>query len=257
MSFIIDIYAVMIVIAGLIIGSFLNVCIYRIPRGLSIVHPGSSCPSCNHKITPLENIPLLSFLWLRGKCRECKEKISWRYPLVEGLTAGLFLMTYLETGLGIELVLNAIFISSLIAIAFIDLDTMIIPNVLLLPGLISGITFLFINERVDHLIGLISLTILFLGIQFFGKIIFRKDAMGTGDVKLAGVLGFFLGWENGLVAVFLAFFIAAFFFMILSGSKKMTFGKAVPFGPFLSLGAIVSLFYGDFIIQMYLQLIVF
>ncbi len=257
MSMAMDVYAVMSIIFGLVIGSFLNVCIYRIPRGLSIVTPGSSCPGCGHMITPLENIPVLSFLVLRGKCRQCKTKISWRYPLVEILTAVLFYMTYLKTGFNIDFVLYLTVVASFIAIAFIDYDTLRIPDIFLIPGFITGLTFTILYGWFDYLIGGVGLIVFFLGVRVMGKVLFRKEAMGLGDVKLAGIIGFFLGWQNGLVAVFMAFIIASLFSLLLISGSRIKFGKAIPFGPFLSIGTMISLLYGDFLVNWYVQLFIY
>lgn len=251
----IDIFIILVMIFGLMIGSFLNVCIYRIPKKASIVNPPSSCPNCSHKLSAWENIPLLSFLFLRGKCRNCKEKISWRYPLIEGLTAWLFLMTYHHQGFNIQFVLSCIFIAVIIVITLIDLDTFQIPNGLLLIGLIPGLISLSFDNRNLYLIGFLILGFLYFLIRSGGQMVFRKEAMGLGDVKYASVIGLFLGWKIGLMATFIAFFGAAILSIILLLFGKYSFGQRIPFGPFMSFGALIGIFWGSQLIEGYLNFI--
>lgn len=249
----IDIIVLWVIILGLMIGSFLNVCIHRIPKGESIISPPSKCPNCDHKLSAWENMPLLSFLLLKGKCRECHENISWRYPIVEGLTAWLFLMTYYHEGLNIQFVLSCVFIAVIIVITLIDLDTFHIPNGLLLIGLIPGLIMLSFDNRSLYIIGFLILGFLYLFIRLGGQMVFRKEAMGLGDVKYASVIGLFLGWKIGLMATFIAFFGAAILSIVLLLFGKYSFGQKIPFGPFMSLGAFIGIFWGPQLIEGYLN----
>ena len=174
-----------ITVLGLVIGSFLNVCIYRIPKELSVVNPPSACPSCGKRLQPLELIPVISFLWLRGRCKGCGTQISWRYPLVEFLTGMLFLAAYINWGFTWETLKAVIFISLIIPIAFIDFEFKIIPNVLSIPGILIGLILSY--QRIfDSLIGAaLGFTIIFL------IIILSRGGMGRGDVKLLAMLGAF------------------------------------------------------------------
>ncbi len=248
----------LVIVFGLMIGSFLNVCIYRIPAGESIVTPRSHCTKCNHMITALENIPVLSYLFLGGKCSNCKEKISPRYLLVEILTAILFWVTYTQTGLSLDLVMYAIFISLIIAITFIDFDHQIIPNSLLLAALIPGI-YPFLRDGLSswtmYFVGGIGLGFFFYAIAWLGYFAFKKEAMGMGDVKYAALIGLVLGWQAGIVAIAIAFFSAAVIILILFVMQKTSVGQRIPFGPYMGIGAVVALFWYEPIINWYMGFI--
>lgn len=247
---------VLVFLFGLMIGSFLNVCVYRIPKGESIVRPGSHCTQCDHQLAAWENIPIFSFLILGGKCRICKQKISWRYPMVELVTGFLFVLAFYYNGLSLELLINLVFISVIVVITFIDMDTFRIPNGLLVIGLVSGAAAIALSENFQYLFGSLTLLLLFLIIRGMGKVLFRKEAMGLGDVKFAAVIGLFLGWKIGLVAVFISFLAAALFSLVLLPFGKLSFGQRVPFGPFLSLGALTGLFWGSQILDGYISYII-
>ncbi|MBA7702567.1 Prepilin peptidase PppA [subsurface metagenome] len=200
---------VLIFILGLIVGSFSNVCIYRIPRNESIIYPASHCPKCRSNISPKDNIPLLSYILLKGRCRNCKNKISIQYPTVEFLTGLIYLIIYLIYGLSIQSLIYIILSSALIIIAFIDLNEQIVPDIISLPGIIIGfiISFFvpyisFINSALGVIVG--GGIILIIGLA--GSVIFKKEAMGVGDVKLAAMIGAFLGWRYIVISLFLGFF---------------------------------------------------
>ena len=249
-----------VIILGLVLGSFLNVCIYRLQRNQSIVRPGSTCPNCGHKIRFHENIPLLSYLFLRGKCSKCKMPISLRYPLVEILTALVLVLLFQQYGLSPGFIFTAAFVFLVIIIAFIDIDKQIIPNGLLLIGLIPALYPMFTNGfegSLPYVLGGIGLGLSFFMIGFLGKIIMKQESMGMGDVKYAALIGLFLGWKLGLLAAGLAFIIAALLIVILLPTGKMTMGKRLPFGPFLSLGTVIAILWGPSLIQGYLKLIVY
>ncbi len=246
---------VLIFILGLIVGSFSNVCIYRIPRNESIVYPASHCPKCRSNISPKDNIPLLSFILLKGRCRNCKSKISIQYPIVELLTGLIYLIIYLIFGLSIQTLIYIILSSALIIIAFIDLNEQIVPDVISLPGIVVGfiISFfapyiLFINSALGVLIG--GGIILIIGLA--GSVIFKKEAMGGGDVKLAAMIGAFLGWRYIIISLFLGFFLGALAGIILIMSKIKSREDAIPFGPFIVLGSFITLLWGEKIISWYI-----
>ncbi len=251
---------------GLIIGSFLNVCIYRIPKDISIVAPSSQCPSCGTPVRFYDNIPLVSYILLMGKCRSCKAKISIKYPLVEFLNAALYVVALNKFGYDSAWVLLVyfIFLSSLIVITFIDIEYQIIPDRITLPGiplaLILGATILpdpF--SRID-LLGFKSSVIgflvgggLFYFIAIFGKAVFKKEAMGGGDIKMMAMIGGLLGWKGVILTTFSGSFLGSIMGILLIAIKGKAWGSKIPFGPYLALGAIVSLFWGQELLTWYLH----
>ena len=258
---------------GLVIGSFLNVCIHRIPEGISIVWPASKCAYCSKRIVWYDNIPVLSYLFLRGKCRHCQRKISAQYPIVEFLTGIVFLLLFrsvlmVSSGTTCVYVFFIVFCCLLIVGSFVDLRLHIIPNEITYTGLIlapiasilcvglhdlSGSLRFFVDSGNQWIASLLaSLIGIFVsgGLIFlcgvFGKLVFRKDAMGFGDVKLMGVIGGFLGWKLAVATFFLAPFFGLLFGLPRLISKK---GNVIPYGPFLSLAAFVCLLFKDFSIK--------
>ena len=246
---------VLIFILGLIVGSFSNVCIYRIPRNESIIFPASHCPKCHSPIKPADNIPLLSYILLKGRCRNCKSKISIQYPIVELLTGLIYLIIYLVYGLSIQSLIYIILSSALVIISFIDLNEQIVPDVISLPGIVIGfiISFFvpyisFINSALGILVG--GGIILIIGLA--GSAIFKKEAMGGGDVKLAAMVGAFLGWKYIIISLFLGFFIGALAGILLILSKIKSREDDIPFGPFIVLGSFITLLWGEKIISWYI-----
>ncbi|MGI6562887.1 MAG: prepilin peptidase [Clostridia bacterium] len=242
---------VLIWVIGLIVGSFLNVCIYRIPRKESIVIGPSHCTKCNTKLKVYDLVPIFSFLFLRGKCRYCGEKISFRYPSVELLNSLLFLLCYLHYGPVAHVIPKMILCSVLVVISFIDLDTQEIPNgaVLLIIGL--GVLNILLDSSLkwtESLIGFFAVSIPMLLIAMVSK-----GGMGGGDIKLMAAAGLFLGWKNVLTAFFIACLIAGVLGMILILLKKRERKDKIPFGPFLAIGILISMLYGQEIIHRYLQ----
>ena len=237
---------------GAVIGSFLNVAIYRLPREESIVLPASHCPSCHQPIPWYDNIPLFGFIFLKGRCRSCRKAISFRYPLVE-LANGLgYLFLLNQFGLGWQWVAYSVLYSSLLVITFIDLSHQIVPDVITLPGMVIGIlvssTLLSIG-LVNSIIGL-----LLGGLLFYLAAVLSRGGMGGGDIKLIAMIGAFVGWK----AVLLTIFVSAFAGSILGVGLMIFMGKTrkypVPFGPFLALGAMVSIVWGNEIIFWYTRL---
>lgn len=239
-------------VLGLLFGSFLNVCIYRIPRDKSIVWPPSACPKCAHRIAWYDNIPVLSYLVLGGKCRNCKNPISIQYPILELLTGVLTFVFVWRYGLTpwTFVVLAAVY--ALIVLSVIDLELMIIPDRFSLGLIVLGLAFAWLNpnftgvwwqRELSSLLGAAVGLFGVLAIALIGTWWFKKEAMGGGDVKLMGGIGALIGWQGVITTiVFASFFglIYAVFLMIFKGKKGE---DAIPFGPFLSLGALINLFY--------------
>lgn len=245
---------VLIFILGLIVGSFSNVCIYRIPRNESIVYPASHCPKCHSKIKPVDNIPLLSYILLKGRCRNCKSKISIQYPIVELLTGLIYLIIYLTYGLSVQTLVYIILSSALIIIAFIDLNEQIVPDVISLPGIVIGFILSFFVPYISFINSALGVVVgggIILVIGMAGSVIFKKEAMGGGDVKLAAMIGAFLGWRYIIISLFLGFFLGAVAGIILILSKIKSREDVVPFGPFIVLGSFITLLWGEQIISWY------
>ena len=251
---------------GAAIGSFLNVVVYRVPAGLSVIWPPSRCPKCFHQLGAGENIPILGWLLLRGKCRHCKTPISIRYPIVEAATAIMFLLVYDRFGLSFETIGYSLFCCWLLALSLIDLDTMTLPNSLTQSGLVVGLSFQVIYGFLDqfsptgikeHLIqgvfGMVLAIWVYDFIQLAGGMLLGQPAMGGGDAKLMAMIGAWLGWKSMMITGFLA----SVFGSVLMGGAMM-FGllqrrQKFPLGPFISLGAIVSLFWSEWLISSYKQ----
>lgn len=228
---------------GLIIGSFLNVCISRIPEGISVFSPPSQCPKCKAKLKAYDLVPILSYILLFGRCRYCGGKIPFRYPAVEALTAVLFFFTYLKFGIYHGFFLTILFASLLIVIAFIDLEHMVIPDFLVVAGIAAGLARSFLNA--DLVNGLQGICFGFLFMFLTGsaaRYILKKEALGDGDVKLAVMLGAFLGMEKTLISISLASIIGAMLGILLLLNGRIKRDEYIPFAPFLALGAIISIF---------------
>ncbi|KPL03952.1 MAG: hypothetical protein AMJ90_02525 [candidate division Zixibacteria bacterium SM23_73_2] len=248
---------IFIIFLGLAVGSFLNVCIYRLPLDKSILLPSSFCPKCKKKISSWDNIPVLSYILLKGRCRNCRARISFRYPLVELLTSFWFFFVFLKSGLGWESVALLFLGCSLIVIFFIDLQHKIIPDVITLPGVVLGILFSFLipeKSFINSLLGLFVGGGLFYLFAILGEAIFKRESLGGGDIKLALMLGAFLGWEKILLVFFLAAILGSIIgilFMFLS--QKVRKEKIIPFGPFLALAAFLGILWGEKLIRYYLD----
>ncbi len=245
----------LVIILGLVIGSFLNVCIHRLQKNELLTKPRSHCPSCKFQLRFWENIPVLSYLLLGGKCSNCKIKISIRYPLVEILTAIVFVVIYNYYSVSIETILLMTFFSIVIIITFIDFDVQLIPNNLLIISIFPIIAYIFINQPelyLYHILGAVLLAATFFIIGYIGKLIYKVDSMGMGDVKYAFVIGLLLGWGKGIAAFFIAFISAAVMILIMLLYKKISSKQRIPFGPFLGIGCFVAFFWGTDIIDWYL-----
>jgi leader peptidase (prepilin peptidase)/N-methyltransferase len=246
-----------IFILGLIIGSFSNVCIYRIPKNESIIFPASHCPNCHTPIKAIDNIPILSYLILKGKCRKCGEKISIRYPVVEFLTGAIYLLIFLIYGRSYQTLIYAFLSSSLIIISFIDLDDQIIPDEISLPGIVIGLALSFIVPYISYFNSILGIIVgggIILLIALAGLAIFKKEAMGGGDVKLSAMIGAFIGWKYIMISLFIGFFIGAIAGILLILLKIRNRDDLVPFGPFIVLGSFITLLWGENILSWYLGL---
>ncbi len=248
---------ILVIIVGLALGSFSNVCIYRIPKKKSILFPNSFCPQCGKRIRFYDNIPILSYLILRGRCRDCKTKIPLQYPLVEFLTATLLTLAYLRFGLSWDFAARGILIIVMILTFFIDLKHRIIPDTLTLPGVALGFLMSFLVSSPSVLNSLLGIAVgggMFYLAAVLGELLFKKESMGGGDIKLAMMLGAFLGWQNILLILLISSFLGSLIGgLALLFSKDVKQTRTIPFGPFLALGAIVAMFLGDSIISAYLK----
>lgn len=248
---------VIIILFGLAWGSFLNVVIYRLPRNLSLVRPPSSCPQCGKKIRIYENIPLLSFLILRGKCSECQAKIPLTYLMVEVLTPFCFLLLYSQYSFSAHFFASCLFASALIALGFIDYDHQILPDEITLPGIALAIIYsLFRNDMnlTGALVGAVVGAGILLFIYALYYILRKKEGLGMGDVTMMLMVGAFLGWKQTLLTLILASFGGALVGVALILFTKKGVQHALPFGTFLAPAAFVSLLYGQQIIHAYLSL---
>ncbi|MFC1708788.1 prepilin peptidase [Candidatus Omnitrophota bacterium] len=243
---------------GLCVGSFLNVCIYRMPREESIVKPPRShCPKCKKMVTWYDNIPLLSFLFLGGKCRNCKTKISFQYFIVESLTGIMFLLLYRSFGLNWATLIYIIFVCGLIVATFVDFNFRIIPDEINIGGiilaLILSLAYPQLHNAPNHLLGLLRSFVGMIvggGIIYltgvFGDFVFKKETMGGGDVKLLAMIGAFLGWQIAILTFFIAPLIGAVVGIII---KIKTKSSLIAYGPYLSIASVIALFWNEPIIN--------
>ena len=237
-------------VIGAVMGSFSNVCIYRIPLQLSIIRPGSYCPACKTPLTILDNIPLLSFVFLKRKCRHCQGNISWRYPAVELLTAIFYLLVFMRFDFHVAIIYTLL-VTSLIIITFIDIDYKIIPNVITIPAIPIGLVlsyFFLPHSIINALIGMLGGG----GLLLLMAVIY-PGGMGGGDIKMVAMLGAFLGWQKIFLTIFLGSLIGSVVGIAMIISKKGGRKTKIPFGPYLAAGAILSIFFGNAIIEYYVN----
>jgi leader peptidase (prepilin peptidase)/N-methyltransferase len=245
-------------VLGLLMGSFLNVVVWRVPRGESIVRPPSACPSCHTAIRPLDNVPVVSWLLLRGRCRDCREPISARYPLVEAGTAASFAAVALRFGLSAPLPAYLYLTAVCVALALIDLDVKRLPDVLTLPSYaVGGVLLGVASLHHPHVLLRAALGAAAMFAIYFAICFAYPAGMGFGDVKLSGVLGLYtawLGWDVWGAGLVLGFFLGGFFGIGLILFKRGGRKTAVPFGPFMILGAFIAIFAGHQLVSGYLDL---
>lgn len=258
--------SIFVFLFGACIGSFLNVVIYRIPAGLSLIHPPSRCPKCGHRLGKTENVPVLGWLWLKGRCRWCKTSISPRYPIIEAITGAIFLLVFWQFGYTLETIGYCAFLSWLLSLSMIDFDTMTLPGVLTKSGLVVGLIFQgILGWNKAEFSGVASQLMFGIGgavlgiwlleiIGLIGTLVLGQQAMGDGDGKLMATIGAWIGWKSVVVGGFLACGAGS-----IIGGGAILLGilgrkKPMPFGPFLALGAALALFFGDRLINTYLSL---
>ena len=245
---------------GLCVGSFLNVVIYRVPNGMSVAFPPSHCPNCDYKLKWYDNIPVLSYLILGAKCRSCKQPISFRYTAVELLNALFWLgavWLFWEQSVVYAIVV-ALASSVLVCIAFIDLEHQLIFDRFNLSLLVLAIVAVFFDKQIvwyERLIGFGVGAVFFVGVYYLAQLIFKKEALGGGDVKLGAVMGLLLGWKAFLLSMLVATVLASVVLLILQKATHGQKGKEYPFAPFLVLGCLVGLFFGNEIVSAYVSLL--
>jgi leader peptidase (prepilin peptidase)/N-methyltransferase len=244
------------VVLGLITGSYLNVVIHRLPRGASTVLPVSRCPWCDARIRPRDNVPILSFLLLRGRCRSCGASISARYPLVEAATGALFLASYLRFGLTWSALVAALFGCLMIALALIDLEHYILPDRITLPGIALGLLAQPLVEWAGVRSALLGAAVgagIILGMNMVWLALRGVQGFGLGDVKMLAMIGAFLGLSGVVVTLFLAALLGSATGIALMARGRIRLQSRLPFGFFLSIGALAALFYGRGIVDWYLS----
>ncbi len=242
-------------ILGLVLGSFLNVCIYRLPKGESIVYPPSKCPSCGAVIKWYDNIPLISYILLKGRCRNCKERISLQYPLVELLTGFLTTGIFLKFGVSFDTLYFLFLVYALIVISFIDLKFKLVPVKVCYFLMVIGIILSPFSENItfeDSVLGASfgAGVILFIIETYF--VIRGVEGMGYGDANIMALIGAYIGWEKVLLVLFISSFVGALIGISYMVFKKQGMKVAIPYGPFLSIGAYVTIIFGDSIVNWYL-----
>jgi len=244
----------MILIFGVVIGSFLNVCIYRIPREESIAYPPSHCTNCNNVIKAYDLIPVISYIFLKGKCRFCKEKVSIRYPIIELITGVIFMTLYIEYGIGFTFVKYALFSCFLIVIGMIDFDTTDVYLKTTLPGIICGVVLLIIDWK----LGIGFSTYIFgalLGGGLISLIILLTGGMGWGDAEICLLCGIFLGLKLTAAMLFISFVLGGVIGVVLIATKKKSRKDYIPFGPYIAIAAIIVIFLGDNLVNWYITLL--
>ncbi len=249
--------ALLVIVAaafGAIIGSFLNVCIYRLPLGKSVVWPSSACPACDRELSWYENIPVLSYLVLRARCRTCAAPISIRYPLVEALTALMFAAAWWYYGPQPLLAARLIFGCALIVLFAIDLEHHLLPNTITLPGIVVGVLFSFVTEPgwEASLIGMLVGGGVLYGVAEAYYRLRREEGLGMGDVKMLAMVGAFLGWKLTLVTLMMASLGGSLIGVLLLVTKRGSMKYALPFGTFLALGAAAAATVGPALLDWYL-----
>ncbi len=252
-------FTIFVFIFGACIGSFLNVCIYRIPENNSIVTPGSFCPVCKQSIPFYCNIPILSYVFLKGRCKFCHNPISIRYPFIETLTGIFAVLLFYKFGIGLTMVYWFVFISVLITISFIDIDHQIIPDIISLPGiLIFASSFYFLPEMTikDTILGIFAGGGSLYAVAFLYFLIKKQEGMGGGDIKLLAMIGAATGIKGVFFIIFAGSLLGTFFGILIMVYTRIADSKLkIPFGPFLAMGAILYIFFGEQLIQWYLTIL--
>ena len=246
----------LVIVLGLVIGSFLNVVIARLPEHRSLWYPRSACPACGAAIAWHDNIPVLSYVALRGHCRPCSATTSWRYPAVEVVTALLFAAAYERFGPTGNFVVAAALLAALVVITVIDLRLQIIPDAITLPGTVVGFAANLATQRVswvDSAIGIVVGGGIFWAILEGSLLLTGREGMGGGDVKLGAMLGAFLGWKVALLSIFVAVLLGGVLALGLLASRTTGRKDPIPFGPFLAAGGAAGLFWGERLVTWYMS----
>jgi len=242
-------------VVGACVGSFLNVCSYRWPAEESVVSPPSRCPKCGTPIKWYDNVPVLGWIWLRGRCRACREPVSIQYPLVELFTGLLWMLALVRFGLSWQALASAVFFTILLGIALSDGRTYIIPDEFSIGGLVIGLALSFLPGGIDPLSAFLGAVVgggLLWLVAVAGEWVFKKEAMGGGDIKMLAMIGAFIGIQGVLLTLFLG----ALFGSVVFGPISLKTGKLVPFGIFLALGAAIAELWGGQLVAWYLHSIV-
>ncbi|MBT3184380.1 MAG: prepilin peptidase [Nitrospina sp.] len=234
---------------GLTVGSFANVCIHRLPRKESVVFPGSHCPACSAAVRPLDNIPVISYIILGGKCRDCSIRISPIYPAIEAVTAVLLLAGFFKFGLSFDFLVYVVVAPALVIITAIDIEHQIIPDIITLPGIVLGLavgtyTIGYANSLLGFFAG---------GGLFYLLAVLSNGGMGGGDIKYIAAAGALLGWQKVLLVIFIGAFLGSIVGLFQIAVQKKSRKSLIPFGPFLATGTLVTLFYGNPLIRLYLD----
>ena len=241
--------AVAIFMFGLAIGSFANVCIYRLPKKESVVFPVSHCTACSTPVRPFDNIPVISYLILGGKCKDCKEGISVIYPIIEVITALLLLSGFFKFGLTFDFMIYTVVAPTLVIITAIDIEHQIIPDVITIPGIVLGLaagsyTIGYIDSFLGFLIG---------GGLFYLLAVLSNGGMGGGDIKYIAAAGALVGWQKVLLIIFIGAFLGSFVGLFQIAVQKKSRKSLIPFGPFLAAATLITLFYGNLLIKLYIE----
>jgi leader peptidase (prepilin peptidase)/N-methyltransferase len=250
--------AVYVAVLGLIIGSYLNVVIHRLPRGVSTVWPRSSCTSCGAAIRAWDNLPVVSYLLLRGRCRQCGARISWRYPAIEAATSLLFVLCFERFGLRPAALAAAFFCSLMVILAAIDIEHMLLPDRITLPGIVLGIALQLWVPWAGlggAILGAVLGAGILLAISGAWYLLRGEEGMGLGDVKMLAMVGAFLGWKGVVVTLFVSTLTGAALGLVLARKSSAGLKAKLPFGAFLALGALVALFAGVPLVDAYLGLL--
>lgn len=237
-----------IFIVGIIVGSFLTVCVYRIPKGKSVVVPRSACPYCGKQISWYDNVPLFSFFWLWGRCRSCQTKIPFRYPIIELANGVGWLLVVWRFGLTWPVIVYAGLVSVFLVVSWIDWDYKIIPDVITVPGILIGFlcaSFLLPTGWINSLLGILVGGGILLFLAWISPFLFGKEGIGGGDIKFLAMVGAFLGWQQALLALMVGSMVGALIGVFLIAAKIARKGQYIPFGPYLALGGMIAILWGN------------
>ena len=245
--------AILAAVLGVCVGSFLNVCIYRLPRGQSLASPPSRCPSCGRGLRWYHNIPVVSWLVLRGRCAHCQAPISMQYPIIELVTALVWVLIVWTTPIGWLLASRLVLATALIVLFMIDLEHQLLPNRITLPGILVGFAFSFVAPPgpFDSLLGIVLGGGVLYGIAAAYYLVRKEEGMGMGDVKMLAMVGAFLGWKAVLLTLVLSSFAGAVIGMAMMALHKGNMRYALPFGTFLAVGALIAMIFGERLIAWY------